>query len=105
MTYENVTATAQANIYFDGKVVSHSIIAADGQKITLGVIFPGKFHFDTVAAEVMTISQGPCDVTLDGQDETKTYQTGQHFDVPANSGFHIEVANSATAQYICQYAK
>ena len=38
--FENVTATAKANIYFDGKVISHSIETADGEKKTLGIIYP-----------------------------------------------------------------
>lgn len=104
MTFENVTANPQANIYFDGKVVSHGITDAQGRKITFGVIFAGKYHFDTTAAEVMSITQGPCEVTLDGSEETKTYQSGESFDVPANSGFHIEV-KEGTGQYICQYAE
>ena len=42
--FKNVTAIAKANIYFDGKVVSHSILFPDGSKKTLGLIYPGQFH-------------------------------------------------------------
>ena len=47
--YPNVTAVAKANVYFDGKVVSHTIKLADGVKKTLGLIYAGEFHFGTDA--------------------------------------------------------
>ena len=50
-----VTAVTKANIYFDGKVVSHSILFPDGSKKTLGLIYPGKYHFGTEKAERMEI--------------------------------------------------
>lgn len=103
MQFENVTALAEANIYFDGKVVSHTIITAEGEKKTLGVILGGTFHFDTVAAERMDVPSGSCVVTLDGQSESRTYAAGSHFNVDANSGFTIEVAE--TCQYVCSYLK
>ena len=45
--FSNVTAIAKANVYFDGKVVSHTILLASGGKKTLGLIYAGKFHFGT----------------------------------------------------------
>jgi uncharacterized protein YaiE (UPF0345 family) len=45
--FENVTAVAKANVYFDGRVVSHSLFFSDGSKKTLGLIYPGKYHFGT----------------------------------------------------------
>ena len=104
MQFPDVTAVAKANIYFDGKVVSHTILFADGSKKTLGVIYPGDFHFGTDAAERMEITDGSCTVKLDGSAETKTYGAGTHFDVPAKSGFSIAV-NSGVAQYICSFLK
>jgi hypothetical protein len=53
--FHGVTAVAKANLYFDGKVVSHSILFPDGTKKTLGLIYPGKFHFGTEQAERMEI--------------------------------------------------
>ena len=100
--FKNVTAVAKANVYFEGKVVSHSILFADGSKKTLGLIYPGKFHFGTAQAERMEIVAGACVVKLNGQDTLVTYEAGQHFDVAANSGFDIEVA-SGIAEYICSF--
>lgn len=104
MQFSNVTAVAKANIYFDGKVVSHSILFADGSKKTLGLIYPGSYHFGTDAAERMEITDGACVVTLDGSKETKTYSAGTHFDVPAKSGFTIAV-EMGVAQYVCSFLR
>jgi purine/pyrimidine-nucleoside phosphorylase len=100
--FRNVTAATKANVYFDGKVVSHSLFFPDGSKKTLGLIFPGKFHFGTDKAERMEIVAGECTVKLDGQSSTQTYRTGQVFDVPAKSGFDIEVAQGI-CEYICSF--
>ena len=100
--FPNVTAVAKANIYFDGKVVSHSLIFSDGTKKTLGIIYPGSFHFGTDKAERMEIVAGTCQVKLDGQDSTATYTGGQSFDVPAKSGFDIGVTDGI-CEYICSF--
>jgi uncharacterized protein YaiE (UPF0345 family) len=100
--FAGVTAVAKANVYFDGKVVSHTILLPDGAKKTLGLIYPGKFHFGTDKAELMEIVAGECAVKLDGQTEMKTYAAGTAFSVPAKSGFDIEVSSGIT-EYICSF--
>ena len=102
MQFSNVTAVAKANVYFEGKVVSHTILFADGSKKTLGLIYPGSYHFGTDAAERMEISDGDCEVVLDGETEKKTYAAGTYFDVPAKSGFTIAVP-SGICQYVCSF--
>ena len=102
MQFPNVTALAKANVYFDGKVVSHSILFADGSKKTLGLIYPGSYHFGTDAAERMEITDGACTVTPDGSAASHTYSAGTHFDGPAKSGFTIVVATGAV-QYVCSF--
>jgi uncharacterized protein YaiE (UPF0345 family) len=100
--FRNVTAVAKANVYFDGKVVSHSILLADGSRKTLGLIYPGQFHFGTDKAERMEITAGQCTVKLDGQTRTVTHAAGQAFDVPAKSGFDIQVA-AGICEYVCTF--
>ncbi|MET0413662.1 MAG: pyrimidine/purine nucleoside phosphorylase [Polyangiaceae bacterium] len=102
MKFENVTAVAKANVYFQGKVVSHTILFADGSKKTLGLIYPGEYHFGTDAAERMDISAGHCRVRLDGQSAWQEYDAGSSFRVPAKSGFDIAVA-SEIAEYVCSF--
>ncbi len=100
--FPNVTAAAKANIYFDGKVVSHSLFFPDGSKKTLGLIYPGKFHFGTDKAERMEIVAGQCRVKLDSQTTVNARAAGQVFEVPAKSGFDIEVTDGL-CEYICSF--
>ncbi|MBI1839397.1 MAG: pyrimidine/purine nucleoside phosphorylase [Verrucomicrobia bacterium] len=100
--FRGVTAVAKANVYFDGKVVSHSVLFPDGSKKTLGLIYPGKFHFGTEKAERMEIIAGACQVKLDGAPAAISHIAGQAFDVPAKSGFDIEVT-SGICEYICSF--
>ena len=102
MQFSNVTALAKANIYFDGRVVSHTILLPDGAKKTLGLIYPGAFHFGTGKAERMEITAGACQVKIDGESEMRTFAAGSHFDVPANSGFDIEIAEGI-CEYVCSF--
>lgn|SRR5688572_24726282 len=101
-TFEGVTAHALANVYFDGKVVSHSIFLASGAKVTLGLIYPGTYHFGTGAPERMDITSGSCRVRLAGEDDFREYPAGTFFDVAGNSSFDITV-DSGIAQYICSF--
>jgi purine/pyrimidine-nucleoside phosphorylase len=100
--FPNVKAVAKANVYFEGKVVSHTILLADGQKKTLGLIYPGEFHFGTDAAERMDIVAGSCKVRLDGGAAWQDYGAGTFFKVPAKSGFDISVAGGI-AEYVCSF--
>src|SRR5262249_44747942 len=100
--FRNVTAVAKANVYFDGKVISHSLHFPDGRKKTLGEIYPGKFHFGTDKAERMEIVAGQCSVMHDGQTKVANYAAGQVFEVPAKSGFEIEV-KQGLCEYICSF--
>lgn len=100
--FTGVTVHTKANVYFDGNVVSHTVLLPGGAKKTLGLIRPGSYHFGTDAAERMEIVAGECTVTLDGQTATQTYGAGTYFDVPAKSGFTIAV-KSGLCEYICSF--
>jgi len=92
----------KANVYFDGKVVSHTLLFPDGSKKTLGLIYPGKYHFGTDKAERMELVAGDCTVKVDGTNTSTSYSADQVFDVPAKSSFDIEV-KSGICQYICSF--
>ncbi len=100
--FDNVSAIAKANIYFDGGVVSHTLLFADGSKKTLGLIFPGSYHFGTDAPELMQMTAGACRVKFDGSKQWNVYGEGESFNVPGKSGFDIEVSEGV-AQYICSF--
>ncbi len=100
--FSDVSVQTKANVYFDGGVVSHTVLFADGTKKTLGIIRAGSYHFGTAAPERMEIVAGQCKVTLDGQQAVQTYEGGQHFDVPGNNGFTI-VVESGLCEYVCSF--
>lgn len=99
--YDNVSVVKAANVYFDGKCVSHAIQLADGTKKTVGVILPSSLTFNTGAPEVMEGVGGTCRVRLNGETEWKTYSAGQSFDVPGNSSF--EIACDEPYHYVCHF--
>lgn len=101
-SFKNVEVVTKANVYFDGKVVSHKVVFADGSKKTLGLIFPGSFRFDTDAPELMQIVAGSCRVRLGDSAEWQTYAAGTEFRVAGKSAFDIAV-ESGIAEYICSF--
>ena len=99
--FENVTVLCKANVFFDGKVVSHTVLIG-GQKKSLGLIYAGSYKFNTAASERMEIIDGLCLARQAGQDAWTQYGAGQSFDVPANSFFEISVTEGV-AQYVCSF--
>jgi len=99
--FDNVSVVKQANIYFDGQCVSHTVLFPDGTKKTVGVISPGSLVFNTGAPEIMEINSGVCRVKLAGESNWKTYTAGEQFSVPGNSRFDIETTE--TLDYVCHF--
>lgn len=97
-----ITVTTKANVYFDGKCVSHGIQFADGTKKSVGVILPATLTFNTGAPEIMEGVAGSCRVRLKGEIEWKTYGAGESYNVPGNSSFDIEVSGEPY-HYICHF--
>lgn len=102
MEFTNVTAHAKANVYFDGNVVSHTIVTAEGIRKTLGVILPGSYHFGTDAPEHMLIAAGACCYTVDGTEDTHDVAEGGEFELPGKSGFTISVEGEP-CHYVCTF--
>ena len=100
--FDNVSVAKQANVYFDGKCVSHTVQIDDGTKKSVGVILPASLTFNTGAPEIMETVAGSCRVLLKGENEWKTYGAGQSFKVPGNSSFQIEVAGEPY-HYVCHF--
>jgi purine/pyrimidine-nucleoside phosphorylase len=100
--YDSVTVQTKANVYFDGKVVSHTIHFGDGSRKTLGLIYPGTFQFGTDRSEQMDIVAGECSVVMDGSSNQDVFCDGNTFRIPGKSGFTITVAGGLV-EYICSY--
>jgi purine/pyrimidine-nucleoside phosphorylase len=103
MEFKNVTIIKKANIYFDGKVTSRTIIFADGSKKTLGIMFPGEYEFGTAEREIMEILSGNLDVMLPHTDKWASFKEGDVFEVPAQSKFKLNV--QSMTDYCCSYIK
>lgn len=98
---DNVSLLKKSNIYFDGKCVSHTVLAPDGTRKTVGVIFPSTLTFNTGAPEIMELVAGRCRVRRSGESEWTAYEGGQSFSVPGNSSFEIETLE--TLDYVCHF--
>jgi uncharacterized protein YaiE (UPF0345 family) len=100
-TIDGVAVTTKANVYFDGKCVSHGITFADGTKKSVGVILPATLTFSTGAPEIMECVAGACEYKLAGTDAWVASTAGQKFSVPGNSKFDIRVGEAY--HYICHF--
>ncbi|OIQ92911.1 hypothetical protein GALL_251260 [mine drainage metagenome] len=99
--FDNVSVIKRANLYFDGKCVSHTVLLPDGAKKTLGVIFPSSLVFNSGAPEVMELNAGKCRIRLKGENNWHSYSAGESFSVPGNSSFEIETLE--TLDYVCHF--
>jgi hypothetical protein len=101
-TLKSVAVATKANVYFDGKCVSHSLTLADGSRKSVGVILPSTLTFNTGAPEIMEGTGGACEYLLSGTTEWKTAGVGEKFSVPGDSSFQIRVAGEPYS-YICHF--
>jgi uncharacterized protein YaiE (UPF0345 family) len=99
--FKNVTIVKKANVYFDGRVTSRTVIFADGSKKTLGIMLPGEYEFDTGAKELMEILAGNLEVLLPGADSWQTVQGGESFEVAAKSRFSLKIEE--LTDYCCSF--
>lgn len=101
--FKQVTVIKKANIYFDGKVTSRTVIFPDGTKKTLGIMSPGDYEFGTAEKEIMEILGGELDVMLPGAAGWITVKEGGVFEVPAQSKFSLKV--KSLTDYCCSYVQ
>lgn len=101
--FNNVSIVKKANIYFEGKVTSRTVVFDSGEKKTLGIMMPGEYEFGTADKEIMEIMSGEMDVLLPGNDSWQTIKAGQSFEVSGNSKFKLVVKD--VADYCCSYVK
>ena len=100
--FENVSVVREANVYFDGKVTSRSVVFQDGSRKTLGIMLPGEYEFGTEDKELMEILSGKLEVHLPNK-EWINVKGGESFEVPANSKFQLKI--EAITDYVCSFIK
>ena len=98
----NVAVATQANVYFDGRCISHGITLADGTKKSVGVVLPSTLTFNTGAPEIMEGAGGRCEYLLAGSSEWLASGPGEKFSIPGNSSFQIRVSGEPYS-YICHF--
>lgn len=99
--FKNVSVVKKANVYFDGKVTSRTVVFESGEKKTLGIMLPGEYTFSTGVAEIMEVLAGSMDVRLPGEASYRKYSAGETFKVPEKSSFDLIVRE--VADYCCSY--
>ncbi|WP_046213047.1 pyrimidine/purine nucleoside phosphorylase [Paenibacillus wulumuqiensis] len=100
--FEQVTVVKEANIYYEGKVTSRTVLLPDGSKVTLGIMMPGSYEFGTDQHETMEILSGQLSVQLPGAEEWMEIDGQATFEVPANSRFKLEI--KTVTDYCCSYS-
>ncbi|MFM2052022.1 MAG: hypothetical protein RL456_59 [Pseudomonadota bacterium] len=99
---DGVAVATRANVYFDGRCVSHTVTFADGTRKSIGVILPAQLTFSTGAPEIMETVAGACSVRLPGSDAWQTFGPGERFAVPGQAAFDIRVEGEPY-HYICHF--
>lgn len=99
--FDQVSVVKKANVFHDGKCISHSVLFPDGTRKTLGVMFPSRLTFDVGAPEKIEINAGTCRVKVGDANEWKTYGAGESFNVPGNTRFEIEILD--LLDYVCHF--
>jgi len=101
--FKNVTVVKLANVYFEGKVTSRTVLFPDGAKKTLGIMLPGEYEFSTGDRELMEIISGELEVLLPGEKMWKIIKSGQSFEVAAHAKFQLRVKK--LTDYCCSFIK
>ncbi len=99
--FKNVTVVREANIYFEGKVTSRTVLFPDASRKTLGIMLPGEYEFGTSSGESIEILVGELEVLLPGANAWKKVSKGEPFEVPAHSKFNLKV--KSVVDYCCSY--
>lgn len=99
--FDKASIIKKANIYFDGKVTSRTVLFADGSRKTLGIMLPGEYEFGTDGKETIEILGGELAVMLPGKTGWQSFKAGDLFEVAANSRFKLQI--QTVVDYCCSY--
>ncbi len=99
--FENVTVVKKANVYFDGNVTSRTVVFANGEKKTLGIMMPGEYEFGTDVKEIMEILSGDLKVQLPSSNDWIEIHGNYVFEVPGKTKFKLKI--ESVTDYCCSY--
>jgi uncharacterized protein YaiE (UPF0345 family) len=100
-TFEGVNVTKKANVYFDGKCVSHTVTLPTGIRKSVGVILPSTLRFDLTTKEVMEVVDGTAFVSINGAPEVTFAGAGAEWTVEAGGYFIIRCEEPV--HYVCHF--
>jgi len=100
MQFDQVSVGKKANVFFDGKCISHTVTLADGSRKSVGVILPSSLRFNLTTKEIMEVVEGHAFVSINGGTEV-IFTTGQSWEVDAGGYFQIRV--EAPFHYVCHF--
>lgn len=100
MQFDGVSVGKKANVFFDGKCVSHTVTLADGTRKSVGVILPSTLRFDLSTKEVMEVVDGTAHVSINGAAE-QAFAAGQSWTVEAGGYFIIRAVDPV--HYVCHF--
>lgn len=90
----------KVNEYFEGSVKSLGYDSNDG-KSTVGVMEEGEYEFGTASPETMVVIEGQLIALLPGEQDWKTFEKGQSFELPGNSKFKVKSVGQSS--YLCKF--
>ena len=99
-SFDSVSVTKKANVYFDGKCVSHTVSLADGTRKSVGVILPSTLRFDLTTPEIMEVVDGKAFVSINGEAE-QTFTAGQEWKV--EGGGYFIIRTEEPVHYVCHF--
>lgn len=88
------------NEYFDGNVKSIAF-KTESLTATVGVMAPGNYVFNTADKEEVTVICGALTIKRPDDNEEKTFNAGESFNVPADCSFDVMVTSDTA--YLCLY--
>ena len=100
MQFDQVTVNKKANVFFDGKCVSHTVTLPSGERKSVGVILPSTLRFDLTTKEVMEVVDGTAHVSINGAAE-QAFAAGQSWAVEAG-GYFVILAEQPV-HYVCHF--
>ncbi len=100
MQFDGVSVGKKANVFFDGKCVSHTVTLPDGTRKSVGVILPSTLRFDLSTREIMEVVDGTAHVSINGEPE-KAFPAGQSWTVEAGGYFIIRAEDPV--HYVCHF--
>ena len=100
MQFDQVSVGKKANVFFDGKCVSHTVTLPNGVRKSVGVVLPSTLRFDLSTREVMEVVDGTAFVSINGAPEQE-FKAGQSWEVEKGGYFIIRAEQPV--HYVCHF--